>query len=230
MATSTAYSKPKPVIRGSTAEAIHDRFDVCRRPPRVRIGRSGDASDGQPVTTCCSSTRRSVQWRDHQPVSVLATNQRLLCNTGSRGWLSFWFGGVTELYPDLSSWSLTLGFEDGDPLRLEGPATPGVVPLGVLLARAPRCFPERFTMHRRDADLARPVTKHRATRTYRQPAYEPTAGDRADQLRQGESLTRQELFRKDCPDRLAQEPGRPALGADCWARMGRPWRTRRPVG
>lgn len=68
----------------------------------------------------------AVQWREQQRVSVLVTNQRLLCNTATRGWLSFWFGGVTELYPDLQSWSLTLAFGEGDPLRLEGPATPGL--------------------------------------------------------------------------------------------------------
>lgn len=68
----------------------------------------------------------AVQWREHQPVSVLVTNHRILCDTAVRGWLSFWFGGVTELYPDLQSWTLTLGFGEGDPLRLEGPATPGL--------------------------------------------------------------------------------------------------------
>lgn len=65
-----------------------------------------------------------VQWRDHQRVQVIATTHRLLCNT-DRGWLSAWYGDVTEFYPDLQSWSLTLGFEPGmAPLRLSGPPAP----------------------------------------------------------------------------------------------------------
>ena len=72
------------------------------------------------------AARREAQlrWRDHQSVQVIATTLRLLCNTDT-GWISAWYGTVTEFYPDLQSWSLTLGFDPGiAPLRLSGPPAP----------------------------------------------------------------------------------------------------------
>ena len=65
-----------------------------------------------------------LRWRDLQRVQVIATTDRLLCST-DQGWLSAWYGYVTEFYPDLQTWSVTLGFEPGiAPLRLSGPPAP----------------------------------------------------------------------------------------------------------
>lgn len=63
------------------------------------------------------------QWRDFCQAPVIVTSHRVLCDSG-RGWDSFWFGSITEFYPDLQNWSLTCGFEDAPPLRLVGPAAP----------------------------------------------------------------------------------------------------------
>ena len=78
------------------------------------------------------TARREAQlrWRDQQNVQVIATTLRLLCNTDT-GWISAWYGSVTEFYPDLQSWSLTLGFDPGiAPLRLSGPPRARDVPVG----------------------------------------------------------------------------------------------------
>jgi hypothetical protein len=66
-----------------------------------------------------------VRWRDQQRVRVIATTHRLLCNT-DLGWESYWYGSVTEFYPDLEHWSITLGFERCAPLRLAGAAAPAL--------------------------------------------------------------------------------------------------------
>jgi hypothetical protein len=66
-----------------------------------------------------------VRWRDEHRVQVIATNYRLLCNT-DQGWENYWYGDVTEFYPDLDRWSMTLSFDDYAPLRLYGPATPAL--------------------------------------------------------------------------------------------------------
>jgi hypothetical protein len=68
----------------------------------------------------------AVQWRETQMASVVVTSQRLLCGTVG-GWLSFWFSTVTEFFPDLDNWTVTLGF-DGQtpPLRLSGPPAPAI--------------------------------------------------------------------------------------------------------
>ena len=55
------------------------------------------------------------QWRDFCQAPVIVTSHRVLCDSG-RGWDSFWFGSITEFYPDLQNWSVTCGFEDAPPL------------------------------------------------------------------------------------------------------------------
>jgi hypothetical protein len=66
-----------------------------------------------------------VRWRDEHRVQVIGTNYRLLCNT-NQGWESYWYGDVTEFYPDLDRWSMTVSLDDYAPLRLCGPATPAL--------------------------------------------------------------------------------------------------------
>jgi hypothetical protein len=66
-----------------------------------------------------------VRWRDAHQVQVIATNYRLLCHT-DQGWENYWYGDVSEFYPDLDRWSMTLAFDDYAPLRLSGPATPAL--------------------------------------------------------------------------------------------------------
>lgn len=73
------------------------------------------------------AARRDAEqrWRDQQQIQVTVTTYRLLCNTLDKGFESFSYGAVTEFYPDLDGWELTLAF-DGNcaPLRLSGPAAP----------------------------------------------------------------------------------------------------------
>lgn len=67
------------------------------------------------------------RWRDHQQIRVTATNHRLLCNTVDAGFESYYYGAITEFYPDLDGWQVTLAFEGKcAPLRLVGPAAPAV--------------------------------------------------------------------------------------------------------
>jgi hypothetical protein len=110
-AYSRLYGGSGQYTTGSTFAVGHPAFVLGALATQAMVNQSRRAA---------AARNAAVQWREHQPVSVLVTNQRLLCNTVARGWLSFWFGGVTELYPDLQSWSLMLAFDEGDPLRLEG--------------------------------------------------------------------------------------------------------------
>lgn len=67
----------------------------------------------------------AVQWRETQIASVVVTTERLLCGTAS-GWQYFPLAAVTEFFPDLDSWSVTLGFGQAPALRLAGLAAPAV--------------------------------------------------------------------------------------------------------
>lgn len=67
-----------------------------------------------------------VCWRDTQRARVWATTHRLVCDT-TFGLVGFYYEAATEFYPDLDSWSLTLGFDEScPPLRLSGPAAPAI--------------------------------------------------------------------------------------------------------
>lgn len=96
------------------------------------------------------AARRDAEqrWRDHQQIQVMMTNHRLLCNTLDAGFESYFYGGITEFYPDLDGWQLTLAF-DGKvaPLRLAGPAAPALC-----LWTATAVLGDRWT---RDARLAK---------------------------------------------------------------------------
>lgn len=66
-------------------------------------------------------------WLNEQPCTVVAANHRLLCNTATNGWLSFFYDDVSSFQPDLASWTLMLTFhEQCSPLRISGPPAPAL--------------------------------------------------------------------------------------------------------
>jgi hypothetical protein len=69
-----------------------------------------------------------IRWREHQHCLVVATDRRVLCDVAGLGWLSFWYSGAKEFYPDLQAWSVTIGYEETSPVRLHGPAVAGLIP------------------------------------------------------------------------------------------------------
>ncbi|MGW6279892.1 hypothetical protein [Kribbella sp. NPDC055071] len=73
-----------------------------------------------------AAAKRNTQlmWRDLQELPTIATNYRLLCHLPAKGWMSFYYSAVQEFYPDLENWMITFGFQNAEPLRLSGLATP----------------------------------------------------------------------------------------------------------
>lgn len=73
-----------------------------------------------------AAAKRDMQlmWRDVQETPTIATNYRLLCHLPTRGWLSFYYSAVQEFYPDPANWMITFAFQNAEPLRLAGLATP----------------------------------------------------------------------------------------------------------
>ncbi|WP_405068919.1 hypothetical protein OG558_03540 [Kribbella sp. NBC_01510] len=73
-----------------------------------------------------AAAKRDMQlmWRDLQEVPTIATNYRLLCHLPRSGWMSFYYSAVQEFYPDPANWMITFGFQNAEPLRLAGLATP----------------------------------------------------------------------------------------------------------
>lgn len=66
-------------------------------------------------------------WRLHRLGTVIVTDQRIMCSGIDGTLLDFWFGAVTEFYPDLASRAVVLAFsEQCQPLRIDGPAAPAI--------------------------------------------------------------------------------------------------------
>lgn len=62
----------------------------------------------------------ATQWRELTHVEYLVTNRRLLCLVGGR-WVSFHYGAMTAVYPEVEAGVLVCEFTGVPPLRLSGP-------------------------------------------------------------------------------------------------------------
>ncbi|WP_141098986.1 hypothetical protein [Mycobacterium avium] len=63
------------------------------------------------------------QWREQHQCTVIVTDERLMCSRSDGTFIDFWFGYVTEFYPDLQARTVTFAYgERCVPLQLAGPA------------------------------------------------------------------------------------------------------------
>lgn len=97
--------------------------------PAIMMGALAGTMIARSRARSAAEAAAAVVWREGQHSSVIVTTNRLLCNVIGRGWLPFGYDTVTEIYPDLQNWSLTLGFgNEVGPLRLTGPSVAGIIP------------------------------------------------------------------------------------------------------
>ncbi len=103
---------------------------------------------GLAVTAAGNAARRSAaeaaaaaQWREHQGVRLIASNQRLICHANGQ-WLSFDYGAMTAVYPEVEQWSLVCQFDSAEPLMLHGPGVPAAAVITVLMTYGPDAVAE----------------------------------------------------------------------------------------
>ena len=78
---------------------------------------------GTTVSYTQSSERLAAdQWREHQQVRCLVTEQRILLQRADYQWLSFYFSAIVSMHPFPAEGLFFAEFEDTSPLRLEGAA------------------------------------------------------------------------------------------------------------
>ena len=65
-----------------------------------------------------------TQWREYQPVRLIITDRRLLCQLAGGRWLSFYYRGAAAIYPEPAVWSLVMDFPDSAPVRVGGMGSP----------------------------------------------------------------------------------------------------------
>ncbi|AMM19682.1 hypothetical protein AX769_05400 [Frondihabitans sp. PAMC 28766] len=67
-----------------------------------------------------AAAQSATQWRELEAIRFVVTNHRLLCLVGGQ-WVSFHYGAMTAVYPEVASGALICEFTGVPPLRLQGP-------------------------------------------------------------------------------------------------------------
>ena len=89
---------------------------------------------GNSIARSRAQAMAATQWREQQQVNVVVSNQRLVCNVGGRGWLSFDWSAVTAIYPDPEQYNVVLEFGgQTSPLSLTGAMAPALATMAVML-------------------------------------------------------------------------------------------------
>jgi len=72
-------------------------------------------------------------WREWQQCRVVVSNQRIICQAGGR-WLSFDYGAMVAVYPEVDEWTLICNFGDrSEPLLLSGLSAPIIAVMTLLV-------------------------------------------------------------------------------------------------
>lgn len=118
------------------------------------FGRPGFVLAGIAATAIDNASRRSAaqaqaqaQWREHQPVRLLVSNERLVCNVQGE-WLSFYYSAMTAVYPEVQDWTLVCQFGRTSPMMLSGPYVPAAALITVLCTLGPEALTQHPSLHR----------------------------------------------------------------------------------
>ncbi|RUQ98184.1 hypothetical protein [Labedella endophytica] len=87
------------------------------------------------------------QWREHQGVRLVVSNQRLLCQVGGQ-WLSFYYSAITALYPETEQWTLVCQFDSTSPLMLRGEYVPSASLITTLMTHGVEALEEHPSLAR----------------------------------------------------------------------------------
>ncbi|MFT7765567.1 hypothetical protein [Clavibacter tessellarius] len=119
-------------------ERYYGRDVTYTRSGGLFVGSPAFVLGGMAATMIGNASRRNAaeaeaaeQWRELQPVRLVISDRRLLCQVGGR-WLAFWYAGMTAVYPEVREWALVCQFPDAEPLRLRGVDAPIAAVITVL--------------------------------------------------------------------------------------------------
>jgi hypothetical protein len=100
-------------------------------PLFVVAGLIGTAASNSAARSRAEAMARS-QWREHQTVRLVVTNQRLCCRVGN-DWYSFYYSHMTAIYPLAEQQTLVCTFGKGAPLMISGPWAPAAAVVTTLM-------------------------------------------------------------------------------------------------
>jgi MFS family permease len=125
---------------GTDVAYSHSTTVAFGRPAWVAGAMIGSAI-GNSIARSRAAAAAATQWREHQLVQVVVSNQRIVCNVGGVGWLSFDHGAVTAIYPDPEHFNIVLEFGGvAAPMSLTGPMAPALATIAVLMTLGPEAL------------------------------------------------------------------------------------------
>ncbi len=126
--------------------------------PAFVVGALAVTAIANGVSRSNARAQAAPQWREWQQATVLISNQRLIGYANGQ-WLSFWFGGMTAVYPEVSTHTLICQFEQGEPLLLSGPAAPIAAVHTVLQAYGPDALAQHPSLRPLDVPAPAPTLR-----------------------------------------------------------------------
>ena len=87
------------------------------------------------------------QWREHQSVRLVVSNQRLICQVGGQ-WLSFYYSAITAMYPEVEQWTLICQFDSAPPIMLHGEYIPAASVITTLMTHGLEALEEHPSLQR----------------------------------------------------------------------------------
>jgi hypothetical protein len=115
-------------------------------PLFVAAGVALSAAGNAARRSAAEATARE-QWREHQGVRLVVSNQRLICNVNGQ-WLSFYYADMTAVYPEVDHWALVCQFGSTAPLLLQGLGVPSAALITVLMTYGPDAVAEHPSLAR----------------------------------------------------------------------------------
>lgn len=91
--------------------------------PAFVIGAMAVSGIANGIARSNARAQAAEQWRDWQTAHVLVSNRRLVVNASGR-WLSFDYGAITAVFPEVRELTLVCQFPDSSPLLLQGSHSP----------------------------------------------------------------------------------------------------------
>ncbi|WP_431804606.1 hypothetical protein [Microbacterium sp. bgisy203] len=102
--------------------------------PAFVLGVMAITGIGNAASRSAARQQAREQWRDWQQAHVLVSNHRLAVRT-AEGWLSFDYGAMTAVYPEVAANTLVCEFPGVAPLLLQGPHAPLAAVMSVFATR-----------------------------------------------------------------------------------------------
>lgn len=142
------YDVPAEYARyyGQDASYTHSSGFYFGQPAFV-IAALSISAIGNAQRRSAAEIRAQAQWREHQPVRLIVSNQRLICRVGPQ-WVSFYFNAMSAVFPEADQWTLIAQFDTTSALMLRGNYIPAAAVITTLMTHGVNALEQHPSLQR----------------------------------------------------------------------------------